>query len=168
MGEITTQEFVHQSILSFTDNSNMGCVCVCVCVGGGGGRQTAGHREQRPVRCWRSQDTSIRGTGAQAPSFLSNPAGAHTAQTGFVSRPPASSCDPSPKKSTRELQPGTFLSVILYFPSHLCPKSFHERRLKEGCLSTCSTCAHTRMHTEGTRCETLQVREDIFNKHSRA
>lgn len=86
--------------------------CLCAC-----DRKTAGDREQWPVTYWRSQDTSIRGTGAYAPSFLSNPACPHTTQACFVSRPPALSSDPS-LKSHPEWQPASIASFILYtFPS---------------------------------------------------
>ena len=52
-------------------------------------RKTAGDGEQWPATCRRSQDTSIRRTGAYTPSPPSNPRCPRTAKACFVSLPPA-------------------------------------------------------------------------------
>lgn len=98
--------------LSLNELKYVLCVYLCACERACD-RKTAGDREQWPVTYWRSQDTSIRRTGAYTPSLPSNPACPRTAKACFVSRPPALSSDPS-LKSHAEWQPASVVSFILY------------------------------------------------------
>lgn len=70
-------------------------------------------RQQEPVTCRQSQDTSIRRTGPNMPSFMSNPS---PSTNWFLSS------DLSLKHHNKRMPETTFLNVILFhFLSLFCP-----------------------------------------------
>lgn len=70
-------------------NSSVRCLCICVPASVRVTGKQQGGREQWPATCRRSQDTSIRRTGAYTPSPPSNPRCPRAAKACFVSLPPA-------------------------------------------------------------------------------